>query len=48
MNVSLEDDEAINLVNNLLSIPNPFVNSKNENIAIKMTKYDLERKFSRK
>lgn len=48
MNVSLEDDEARDLINNLLSISNPFENAKNNSIAIKMTKYDLERKFSRK
>ena len=48
VNIKLEDDEARDLINNLLSTKNPFDKLRNENVAIKMTKYDLERKFSRK
>ena len=48
LNIKLDDDEARDLINNLLSTPNPFDGVRNESVAIKMTKYDLERKFSRK
>ena len=40
--------EAENLMNILLQLKEPFVYVYNKQVAIKMTKYDIERKFSRK
>ena len=40
--------EAENLMDNLLQLKDPFVYVYNKQVAIKMTKYDIERKFSRK
>ena len=48
LGVKLEVEEAKDLINNLLSLPEPFNNELGKPIAIKMTKYDLERKFSRR
>ena len=43
-----ENEENIKkALDKFLSIPNPFVNSNGETIAIKMTKYDIEKQFSR-
>ena len=41
-------DETQNIIEKLLSLTDPFDNSKGTTIAIKMSKYDIERKFSRK
>lgn len=46
--VNLDENEMQSLINDLLKIPNPFTSSNNKPIAMKMTKYDLERKFSRR
>ena len=44
----LEKEEAESLLNDLFALPDPFVCPGGKNIAMKMTKYDLERKFNRK
>ena len=41
-------EETQNIIEKLLSLADPFDNSKGTPIAIKMSKYDIERKFSRK
>ena len=41
-------EETQNIIEKLLSLADPFDNSKGNPIAIKMSKYDIERKFSRK
>lgn len=41
-------EETQNIIEKLLSLADPFDNSKGNLIAIKMSKYDIERKFSRK
>ncbi len=41
-------EETQNIIEKLLSLAYPFDNSKGNPIAIKMSKYDIERKFSRK
>ena len=41
-------EETQNIIEKLLSLTDPFDNSKGNPIAIKMSKYDIERKFSRK
>ena len=41
-------EETQNIIEKLLSLTDPFENSKGNPIAIKMSKYDIERKFSRK
>ena len=41
-------EETQNIIEKLLSLTDPFDNSKGTTIAIKMSKYDIERKFSRK
>lgn len=46
INRSKEDIE--NLIDELLSLPNPFVNAKGKPLVIKMTRYEIERKFARK
>ena len=46
INSSQEDIE--NLIEALLSLQNPFVNSEGKPIAIKMNRYEIERKFARK
>ena len=43
-----DEKEVRNTIEKLLMLPNPFVCQNNKNIAIKMNKYDIERKFSRK
>ncbi len=47
-NMKLELQEVDNLMKQLLKLPNPFTCPHGRPTAIKMTKYDLERKFSRK
>ncbi len=47
-NLAISIQEINNLLDELLSLPNPFVYDFDKPIAIKMTKYDIERKFSRK
>ena len=46
--ISNTKEENQNTIEKLLSLSDPFENSKGNPIAIKMSKYDIERKFSRK
>lgn len=46
--MALSEDEVTSLMNDLLKLPNPFTCPHGRPTAIKMTKYDIERKFSRK
>lgn len=41
------EDKIKAVLDSFLVLPNPFINSNGETIAIKMTKYDIEKKFSR-
>ena len=43
-----EQPEINNLMDELLCLKNPFIYTDEKTVAIKMTKYDIERKFSRK
>ena len=47
-NMRLTDSEVKKLMDELLKLPNPFTCPHGRPTAIKYTKYDLERKFSRK
>ena len=47
-NMSLTEEEVKSLIDKLLDLPNPFSCPHGRPTAIKMTKYDIERKFSRK
>ena len=47
-NMALTREEVDNLMRQLLVLPNPFTCPHGRPTAIKMTKYDIERKFSRK
>ena len=47
-NMSLDAKEVESLMDKLLSLPNPFTCPHGRPTAIKMTKYDIERKFARK
>lgn len=47
-NMKLDAQEVDSLMQVLLRLPNPFTCPHGRPTAIKMTKYDLERKFSRK
>ncbi len=47
-NMALDEKEVESLMDKLLSLPNPFTCPHGRPTAIKMTKYDIERKFSRK
>ncbi len=47
-NMKLTNEEVDNLLNQLLVLPNPFTCPHGRPTAIKMTKYEIERKFSRK
>ena len=47
-NMKLTDSEVKKLMDELLKLPNPFTCPHGRPTAIKYTKYDLERKFSRK
>ena len=47
-NMALTREEVESLMDKLLRLPNPFTCPHGRPTAIKMTKYDIERKFSRK
>ena len=47
-NMALDEKEVESLMDKLLSLPNPFTCPHGRPTAIKMTKYDIERKFARK
>ena len=47
-NMNLNKEEVDNLMKQLLVLPNPFTCPHGRPTAIKMSKYDIERKFSRK
>ena len=47
-NMALTKEEVENLLEQLLKLPNPFTCPHGRPTAIKMTKYDIERKFARK
>jgi DNA mismatch repair protein MutL len=47
-NMKLTKEEVDSLMEKLLPLPNPFTCPHGRPTAIKMTKYDIERKFSRK
>lgn len=47
-NMALTEQEVESLMNKLLELPNPFTCPHGRPTAIKMTKYDIERKFARK
>lgn len=47
-NMSLSKEEVESLMDELLKLPNPFTCPHGRPTAIKMTKYDIEKKFSRR
>ncbi len=47
-NMALTTEEVESLMDDLLQLPNPFTCPHGRPTAIKMTKYDIERKFARK
>ena len=47
-NMALTQDEVDSLMTKLLELPNPFTCPHGRPTAIKMTKYDIERKFARR
>ena len=47
-NMALTKEEVDSLMDKLLKLPNPFTCPHGRPTAIKMTKYDIERKFARK
>ena len=47
-NMALTKEEVDSLMNELLELPNPFTCPHGRPTAIKMSKYDIERKFARK
>ena len=47
-NMVLDKAEVENLIDRLLELPNPFTCPHGRPTAIKMSKYDIERKFARK
>ena len=47
-NMALDEKEVESLMDKLLSLPNPFTCPHGRPTAIKMTKYDIEKKFARK
>ena len=47
-NIALTKEEVDSLMNELLALPNPFSCPHGRPTAIKMSKYDIERKFARK
>ena len=47
-NMALNKEEVDSLMKELLELPNPFTCPHGRPTAIKMTKYDIERKFARK
>ena len=46
--MSLDKQEVDELMTELLKLPNPFTCPHGRPTVIKMTKYDIERKFARK
>lgn len=46
--MKLDDEEVSSLMEKLLELPNPFTCPHGRPTAIKMTQYDLEKKFSRR
>ena len=46
--MALTQDEVDSLMTKLLELPNPFTCPHGRPTAIKMTKYDIERKFARR
>ncbi len=47
-NMALTEEEVKSLMDKLLELPNPFTCPHGRPTAIKMTKYDIEKKFARK
>ena len=47
-NMSLNKEEVDNLMRKLMLLPNPFTCPHGRPTAIKMSRYEIERKFSRK
>ena len=47
-NMALDTKEVESLMDKLLALPNPFTCPHGRPTVIKMTKYDIERKFARK
>ena len=47
-NMALTKEEVDSLMQKLLALPNPFTCPHGRPTAIKMSKYDIERKFARK
>jgi len=47
-NMRLEEEEVDSLMTELLKLPNPFTCPHGRPTAMKLTKYEIERKFSRK
>ena len=47
-NMNLKDEEVKSLMAQVLELDNPFTCPHGRPTAIKMSKYDLERKFGRK
>ena len=47
-NMALTEEEVHSLMDELLKLPNPFTCPHGRPTVIKMTKYDIERKFARK
>ena len=48
MPIHTSQDEIENLIEELLSLQNPFINSQGNPIVIKMSRYEIEKKFARK
>ena len=48
MPIHNSQDEIENLIEELLSLQNPFINSQGNPIVIKMSRYEIEKKFARK
>ena len=47
-NMSLSNEEIDNLIGEMLKLPNPFTCPHGRPTAIKMSKYEIEKKFSRR
>ena len=46
--MDLEPDEVTSLIDQMLALPNPFTCPHGRPTAIKLSKYDIEKKFARK
>ena len=46
--MALDEKEVKSLMDKLLELPNPFTCPHGRPTSIKMTKYEIERKFARK